>query len=324
MSCLSLPLRRVLFTGLVVLHAGLAMPALAWAQAKTGESAGKNEPVNVVLRTKDNLALKATYYQSSRGKDAAVVVLLHMRDGNRFIWQSEGGFANRLHKEGYAVLTVDLRGHGESRGDGAAGAAQGDKKARRDLKKGDLVAMYEGDMEAVNKFLLERHQAEEFNMNKTAFVGPEMGATVAVYAAFRDWNKPPYADAPVDSGRQTPRGQNVRALVLISPQQNLQGLGLAQPLKGLGAPILGVSCLVAVAQKDAQDKGQAKKTYDQVSSAPGSDQRMYFREFPGTGRGTELLGKKTKLEDTMVNFLGKHLRELEIPWTDRRPANERE
>ncbi|MFM8221442.1 MAG: hypothetical protein ACKOJF_21225, partial [Planctomycetaceae bacterium] len=67
-----------------------------------------------------------------------------------------------------------------------------------------------------------------------------------------------------------------------------------------------------------------KKTYDQVSSAPGSDQRMYFREFPGTGRGTELLGKKTKLEDTMVNFLGKHLRELEIPWTDRRPANERE
>jgi hypothetical protein len=51
---------------------------------------------------------------------------------------------------------------------------------------------------------------------------------------------------------------------------------------------------------------------------------MYFRDFPGTARGTELLGKKTKLEDTMVNFLGKHLRDLEIPWTDRRPANERE
>ncbi|MFN5297112.1 MAG: alpha/beta hydrolase [Planctomycetaceae bacterium] len=324
MSRLSRSLRCALCACLVVLSAGVATPAQAWAPAQSGESSGKNEPVNVVLRTKYNQALKATYYQSSRGKDAPVVVLLHMKDGNRFIWQSEGGFANRLHKEGYAVLTVDLRGHGESRGDGAAGAAQGDKKARRELKKGDLVAMYEGDMEAVNKFLLERHQAEEFNMNKTAFVGPEMGATVAVYAAFRDWNKPPYADAPVDSGRQTPRGQNVRALVLISPQQNLQGLGLAQPLKGLGAPLLGISCLVAVAQKDGQDKGQAKKTYDQVASAPGSDQRMYFRDFPGTARGTELLGKKTKLEDTMVNFLGKHLRDLEIPWTDRRPANERE
>lgn len=323
MSCLPVALHRALFACLLAAVAAIAPHSVARAQAKSAESSGKSEPVNVVLRTKDNLALKATYYQSTRGKDAPVVVLLHMKDGNRFIWQSEGGFASRLHKEGYAVLTVDLRGHGESRGDGASGAAQGDKKARRELKKGDLVAMYEGDMEAVNKFLFERHQAEEFNMNKTAFVGPEMGATVAVYSAFRDWNKPPHADAPVDSGRQTPRGQNVRALVLISPQQNLQGLGLAQPLKGLGAPPLGIAVLVAVAQKDAQDKGQAKKTFDQVSAAPGSDQRMYFREFPGTARGTELLGRKTKLEDTMANFLGKHVRDLDIPWTDRRPANER-
>jgi len=323
MLCLPVSIRRAVFACTVVLQAVWALPTMVWAQAKNAEGGGKNEPVNVVLRTKDNLALRATYYQSARGKDAAVVVLLHMKDGNRFIWQSEGGFANRLQKEGYAVLTVDLRGHGESRGDGAGGVAQGDKKNRRDLKKGDLVAMYEGDMEAVNKFLLERHQAEEFNMNKTAFIGPEMGATVAVYAAFRDWNKPPHADAPADSGRQTPRGQNVRALILLSPQQNLQGLSLAQPLKGLGSPQLGVACLVAVAQKDSQDKGQAKKSFDQVSSLPGSDQRMYFREYPGNARGTDLLGRKTKLEDNMSNFLGKHLRDLDIPWTDRRPADER-
>jgi len=113
MSRLSRSLRCALFACLVVLSAGVATPAQAWAQAKSGESSGKNEPVNVVLRTKDNLALKATYYQSSRGKDAPVVVLLHMADGNRMIWQGRDSFAARLHNEGYAVLTLDLRGHGD-------------------------------------------------------------------------------------------------------------------------------------------------------------------------------------------------------------------
>ncbi|MCY2964375.1 MAG: hypothetical protein NT069_12185, partial [Planctomycetota bacterium] len=148
-----------------------------------------------------------------------------------------------------------------------------------------------------------------------------------LFAAFqrladRNWSKPRYEDAPVDSGMQTPRGENVRALVLISPQQNIQGFGMAAPMKFLGAPIRNIAFLVCVAERDSHDKGQAKKTFDQVSSYPKSDERMYFKEYPGNARGTDLLGKR-KLEDNISTFLSKHLKEPQIPWTDRRPADDR-
>ncbi len=47
-------------------------------------------------------------------------------------------------------------------------------------------------------------------------------------------------------------------------------------------------------------------------------------EYPGAFRGTDLLGKRTKLEDNMLVFFNKHLRDAQIPWTDRRPADERD
>jgi pimeloyl-ACP methyl ester carboxylesterase len=313
---------------ILLLAAVFATPV--WAQKAGGKDKEKDkekfDPVVRSLETRDGGTLKGTYFQSNRGKDASVVVLLHMADGNRMIWQGKESFAARLQNEGYAVLTLDLRGHGDSKGDGAvAAAAQSDKKtARKAARKIEYQQMVEFDMEAVNRFLLAEHQLEHLNMNKTAFVGPEMGATIASFAALRDWQKPRYDDAPAGSGMETPRGDKVRAVILISPIQNLQGLNIAAPLKPLSDPRLGVAFMVAVAQKDKEDKGQAKKTYEQIATLPRSDERMYYREYPGAFRGTELLGKKTKLEEHMLVFLNKHLRDLEIPWTDRRPADERE
>lgn len=310
-----------------ILFSTLAVAPVAAQKAGSKEKdKEKYEPVVRSLETKDGGTLKGTYFQSNRGKDAAVVVLLHMADGNRMIWQGRDSFAARLHNEGYAVLTLDLRGHGDSKGDGAVGVvAQSEKKtARKAARKIEYSQMVEFDMEAVNKFLLTEHQQGNLNMNKTGFVGPEMGATVAAFAAARDWQKPRYDDAPAGSGMETPRGENVRALVLISPVQNLQGLNIAAPLKFLSNPQLGISFLIAVSQKDKEDKGQAKKTFDQISALPRSEERMYLMEYPGVFRGTDLLGKRTKLEDNMMVFFNKHLRDLQIPWTDRRPADERD
>jgi pimeloyl-ACP methyl ester carboxylesterase len=303
-----------------------AAPAAAQKAGSNDKDKEKFEPVVRSLETKDGGTLKGTYFQSNRGKDAPVVVLLHMADGNRMIWQGRDSFALRLQNEGFAVLTLDLRGHGDSKGDGAVGVvAQSDKKtARKAARKIEYTQMVEFDMEAVNKFLLMEHQQGNLNMNKTGFVGPEMGATVAAFAAARDWQKPRYDDAPAGSGMETPRGENVRALVLLSPVQNLQGLNIAAPLKFLSNPQLGVAFMIGFSQKDKEDKGQARKTYEQISTLPRSEERMYLMEYPGAFRGTELLGKRTKLEDNMVVFFNKHLRDVQIPWTDRRPADERD
>src|SRR5262245_21420707 len=66
-------------------------------------------------RTDDGTTIHFTYYKSNLGKEAPVIILLHQKDGNRLLWQARGGFADALQKEGYAVITVDLREHGESK-----------------------------------------------------------------------------------------------------------------------------------------------------------------------------------------------------------------
>ncbi len=66
----------------------------------------------VGLTTADGLALAAYYYASSQ-PSAPGVLLLHQRGGRKENWTS---FAQLLQKRGYAVLAVDFRGHGQSKG----------------------------------------------------------------------------------------------------------------------------------------------------------------------------------------------------------------
>lgn len=296
------------------------------------------------LVTKDGVTVQITYYKSTAGKESPVIVLLHMKDGNRFVWQN--GFAERLQKEGYAVITVDLRGHGESKG-GTASLPGGNvnqapnkkkpagkappapaKKGPRPVEElgvGDYKAMVTGDLEAVKVFIKEQHQAESLNMNKMALVGPEMGATIAAEWALIDWNKPPYTDAPAGSGLATPKGQDVRAIVLISPQKQFPpGMDIAVPIRSLSAPALGVAFLVAVGKNDPQDKGEAHKLFEKLTSFPKSEERMHFLELGAKLRGTELMGKGLKLEENMLVFFDTHLRKLPPNWRDRRSKFDRE
>lgn len=312
----------------IILATAIAFLPVGTSRAAPDE--GLAAPENKNFQTKDGGTIHATYYKSPRGKDAPVVVLLHMKDGNRFIWQNKGGLAERLQEQGYAVLTVDLRFHGESKGaanPGNVNQPDKDKDKKKgagakkpaagagELKPADYKAMAEMDMEAVKKFIFEEHQAENLNMNKMGIVGAEMGASVATYYAAIDWAKTPYDDG--QPGFKTPRGQDVRALVLISPQSSFHGLVMSPALNELRSNQFGVAFLVCVGKDDPQDKNQAKKIFDQASALPESDKRMYKYEYPGKLRGTDLLGRRLGIEEHIMSFFEKHLRELDSPWRDR-------
>ena len=79
------------------------------------------------------------------------------------------------------------------------------------------------DMEAVRKFLVDKNDAGELNLNKLCLVGSGMGASVAANWAVQDWSAPPLA-----VGKQ---GQDVKALVLISPRWSFNGLSMQVPMK---------------------------------------------------------------------------------------------
>jgi pimeloyl-ACP methyl ester carboxylesterase len=290
-------------------------------------------PVDEVVSAKDGWPISLTYYKSKLGKEAPVVVLLHEKGGNRFVWQTPGGVAESLQKLDFAVVTVDLRKHGQSVAGGGSVPSNANQDAKNkkkketgkkpakndggDIKPADMAAMVAGDMEAVKKFLFEKHQAEELNMAKMALIAPEMGGSVAAQFAVNDWFKEPHPDGI--GAAATPRGQDVRAIALLSPQTNTPGLPLSKPLGELKSPAFNIAFLVAVGKQDPNDKGQAKKAFEQLSSVPKHEERMYLQEFPGAFHGTQMLGKPNiGIERFLMAFLDKHLKKANIPWRDRR------
>lgn len=284
-----------------------------------------------VLTTRDGGSIRITYYKSQRGKESPVVVLLHQKNGNRFFWERKEGFAEVLQRDGYAVITVDLRFHGESRPAGAAAAGnanqpdgkKGGKKVSTtpELKPADYEAMIEFDMEAVKKFIYEEHQAENLNMNRLGIVGPEMGASIAAGFAVNDWLKEPHSDG--QPGFQTPRGQDVRALVLISPQSSFHGLPMPKAINVIRNPNYKIGFLFAACKNDPEDKGQTKKLYEQTGAQGGKDERIFFLEYPGKLRGTDLIGQRLGLEKKMRTFFDETLMKIDAPWRDRQSKLEK-
>lgn len=274
-----------------------------------------------VLETKDNYKIAITYYPSELKEEAAVVVLLHGLSGNQLDW---GTLPKQLHDEKYAVITVDLRGHGQSKGGLDDVETKANKNKSKTAKGGldaanlrarDFQAMVLLDMEAVKRFIYEENQKKRLNMNRTAFIGAGMGADVALRAAAEDWLKKPHSDGPV--GNQTPRGQDVRALVLLTPDGHISGLPLPDAIKLLRGPDLQVAIMFGVGKKDKLDRNETKKLYDQTVTIEKNKDRMYLREYNSAGRGTALLGKGLETELNISNFLEAHLLKIDSKWRDR-------
>ena len=71
---------------------------------------------NVTIEAADGLRLHATYFGPGGMAPFPGVILLHMLGSNRQVWD-EVGLAEALVADGYAVLALDMRGHGESGSD---------------------------------------------------------------------------------------------------------------------------------------------------------------------------------------------------------------
>ncbi|MBI1312991.1 hypothetical protein GC176_17005 [bacterium] len=299
----------------VLCLAGLfAIDSRASAQDKDKVAAG----VEKTVETKDGWIIHFTYWESPMGKDAPVVILLHGDKTTRIHWKASG-LPEQLAREQYAVLAVDLRKHGDSQPpENAPARLKTDK-----LTKFDYEAMVAADLEAIKKFIYDEHQAQRLNMRKLGIVATEFSTPIAIAYAAYDWAKKPYDDAPTLETR-TPRGQDVQALALISPQDSVTGVSTTQPLKLLRAT--GIAALLLTGETSSRDARTVARMFQAFGGEQqdAEDQKITMAELKGIKlSGIDLITKYRNAKGepiamfAVLAFLRKQVFDLKIDWKDR-------
>lgn len=186
--------------------------AYAQSLTKTGESAAGQK---VSFLTDDGVLIVGTYYApASSHQTTNAIILLHMFGRDRNDWNT---FASNLSNStnGYAVLSIDLRGHGESIN-----------------QNGKTISFQSFTPPDFNKMILDVKAAKQFlvaqkniSPNNIAIVGASIGANVALKYAASD--------------------PSVKAVVLLSPGLNYEGIATSAAITEYKNPIY-----IAAAGKD--------------------------------------------------------------------------
>jgi pimeloyl-ACP methyl ester carboxylesterase len=284
------------------LAALLLSPAIAAAQAAPVEPPKPREPEVVALKTNDGVKLTATYYPSKAGKKAAAVILLHAHAGKR---SDLDGLALRLQLTGCAVIAPDLRGHGDSTGDFG------------ELKPQDYADMYERDLEAVKGFLMQQNNAGELNIERLGVVGMEMGSMVAINWAALDWSWPELAN-----GKQ---GEDVKALVLISPEWSYKGVRISDAVVDPSVRS-ELAILIVSGNRNSRLVGEARRLYKALAkyhdispSLPVEQQTLILKTPTTSMQGTPLLNDKSMhVEDMILEFVDLQLQKPTLAWQMRK------
>ena len=295
---------------------GFAWSVLAPHAAAQGRKSSDREKVQ--LRTSDGVELMAEYYPVTAGRDSPVVVMLADQGESCIVFRS---LATRLQNpeegEPCAVLAVDLRGQGDSKTQRLPGGAARDLSGEK-LGRAGLNAMVRDDMEAVRRFLVEKNDAGELNLNRLSVVGIGMGALIATQAAALDWSAP-----ILNTGKQ---GQDVKALVLVSPPWKYMGVGMMNALRQRGVRS-EVAFLILYGEENKDSRTSAERITKQLEKARG-DQPPPTEDFLPTvlmvgGKsslaGTDWLKQAgSKAEELIVRYVRQHTAEPNHPWVKRR------
>ncbi len=257
--------------------------------AKRGEKL--EEPQEIAggqLRTHDGVSLSATFYPGTKEKESVPVLLLHNWKSSR---KEFAVLAPELQKKGCAVLVPDLRGHGASKTQIVVGRGR-PREERLDaskFKRTDYEKIAQYDMRALRSFLVKKNNDGELNLNKLVIVGSEMGAAVAMVWAAYDWSLPNYEHAGIK------QGQDVKALVLISPRWSYTGLDTSKILNAPGiSPVrdrLSVMLLVGDEGTRHRDAGriEAKFVLNRPQPEVAVDRTVVLVPYPTSLQAEKLL-----------------------------------
>ncbi len=195
----------ILFTLIIFIFTGATQKAYC-----------KTSKIDIEVETKDAHIMKATlsYIKIKDKKKYPTIVLLHSLGYSSEDW---GNLIPDLNNAGYAVLAIDLRGHGKSI-----------YNAKFQIKSwtyftAKTYQKFPTDVVAVLK--QAQKQSKKIDFTNWAIVGADIGANTAILATKAFYPKP-------------------KAMVLISPSMDFKGLYVPIVMTEIGTmPILSMVSL---------------------------------------------------------------------------------
>ncbi|MBI5787027.1 MAG: alpha/beta fold hydrolase [Candidatus Niyogibacteria bacterium] len=196
-------------------------------------------PEKVDFKTADGANICASHWRGEKGSPA--VLLLHMMPAARSSWDD---FAAKLYENGFGVLAIDLRGHGESEGGPDGWRNFSDEDHQKSIE----------DVRAAVAF-----QATEGH-SKFFIAGASIGANLALeYLA---------------------ESERVSAAVLLSAGLNYRGIQ-ALPLVEKVRPEQGV--FLVAAKDDVRSGGSAAEMAEEIFRESAGKKEMRILEYGGHG-----------------------------------------
>jgi len=219
----------------------------------------------VVFTSEDGVLLVGSYYKPRIGTSNSTpsVILLHMLGMDRSTWDK---FAQELSQNGYAVLSVDLRGHGES------------------IKQANHTISYQSfmpknfknmtlDVKAAKKYLIEGRKA---NPNQISIIGASIGANLALNYAASD--------------------HSIKSVILLSPGLNYRGISTLDAIMNYKNPIY-----IVTAEDDSESAKDSKILCEKITCA----ENLKIFEKTNV-HGTDMLSDKvigSKLQSIILSWL---------------------
>jgi len=265
------------------------------AKGKNKAAGGNNAPgtfhYTFKLHSFDGTPLAASFYPSKLGSSAPVIMLIHeanrsRKDFEETVTDLKGqGLAAYLQQEGYAILSMDLRGQGQN--------------PRRTLTANDRSLMAE-DLQAGYVFLLDRHNRGDFNVAKLGVLALGEGANLTAAWAYQ-----PGAAVSTEG-----RASDLNALVLISPYPEGSGYVLSHIIPSL-APRVPLALLAG--SKDNASKDAVELVRRVVERARLNKIEL----FPSSLHGYKLMRLEPKVTAAITRFLESTIKLRPTEWEPR-------
>lgn len=289
----------------------VAVASSAMAQSNRKRSDDKPKPRPVTLKTKDGVKLSAFYFPSDRGKDATTVLLVHE-------WKGQAGAYAKLvialNKAGCAVLAPNYRGHGTSK-EYTNRAGETKEFNVEQMSKRDIENIISFDLEKAKAFLKDENNDESLNLNALVVVGVGEGCVMAARWAQRDWQ--------FQSVGRVKQGQDVKALVLISPEKQIKGVALDPALNDPNLVRLPIMIAAGKTHDEADEARRIAKRIESVKKRLGRGTADGFDlVMPNTSLGgVRLVNEQSSgVIQAIVSFVNSNIvvSDEENPWIERR------